>query len=463
MDRIENLIRGLDPVRAEGRAGLPANTDADLADSTDATVTDITGTDTTGTDTTVLTVSSPSAAADDDAGVFSDDRPVVVPLVRRRPVVVVLAGAAAAAAMAGAIVVGSSLGVQSPLPAGTTDPAPAPQPTTAAGEGTADPAPEPTGDPTVDPVPEPTAVPTGPPADVGCEPQDVDQLMEQGSDFASYTPWTTNPQYYPVIGCTDDWMSMELTEEGYAVEGKDGGNAFFYLASRVNGQWVIDLNTYGAVLKWEFLMEDPNGTPQELMDQRFLEAGIPVELREELVGAGPTADELVRGLDAPELGLSYKIPLGWGIVDVADGYNLADTRGNVVSTLLRSRESGIGGACPEAAVPWREVRSVPVTIDTPSGPLSARFALRVFEGERLVGATGLVLADAPSSGEGCMLYNAISTPAVGLLSLASEFRLSPHEEGSGTVFGSLPDAEAYAGSAEFDALAAIADSIVIRD
>ena len=459
MDRIEDLIRGLDPVRAEHRATTPSAVHPDVEAATE-----------TGTDTEVIAVLRPDfrpvTAADDDAGVFSDDRPVVVPLVRRRPIVVVLVGAAAAAAVAGAIVVGSTLGVQSPLPAGTTDPAPIPKPTTA-GEGTADPTPDsapvPTVDPTVAPVAEPTVVPTGPPADVGCQPQDVDLLKEQGSDFASLTPWTTNPQYYPVLGCTDEWMSMDMTEEGYAVEGKDGGNAWFFIAKRVGGQWIVDPDTYGAILRWEFLMEDPNGTPQELMDQRFIEAGIPVELREELVGAEPAAADLVRGLEAPELGLRYQIPFSWGIVDVDNGVDLVTTTGTPVATLQRSRESGIGGACTEAPRPWRELRSVPVTIDTPGGPVSARFALRVFEGDQLVGATGLVLADAPSSGEGCMLYNAISTPAVGLLSLTSEFRLSPDEEGNGTVFGSLADAEAYAASAEFDALAAIADSIVITD
>ncbi|WP_026553109.1 hypothetical protein [Arthrobacter sp. H20] len=450
MDRIEDLIRGLDPVRAEDRAKTESAVDPATDPATD-------------TDAEVIAAFRPvTAADDDDTGVFSDDRPVVVPLVRRRPVVLVLAGAAAAAAVAGAIVVGSTMGVQSPLPAGTTDPAPIPKPTTA-GEGTADPAPDPTGDPTVDPVVEPTVVPTGPPADVGCQPQDVDRLMEQGSDFASLTPWTTNPQYYPVIGCTDEWMSMEMTEEGYAVEGKDGGNAWFFIAKRVDGQWIIDPDTYGAILRWEFLMEDPNGTPQELMDRRFIEAGFPVELREELVGAGPTADELVRGLEARELGLRYQIPLAWGTVDVAGGVDLVNTAGTPVATLQRSRESGIGGTCTEAPVPWRELLSVPVSIDTPSGPVSARFALRVFEGEQLVGATGLVLADAPSSGEGCMLYNAISTPVVGLLSLTSEFRLSPDEKGNGTVFPALADAETYAGSAEFGALVAIAESIVITD
>ncbi|MHA7156021.1 hypothetical protein [Arthrobacter sp. TMN-50] len=458
MDRIEDLIRGLDPVRAEDRAGRPPA----ISPATNLAA---------ETDPEVITAFRPVTAADeDDARVFSDDRPVVVPLVRRRPVVVLAGAAAAAAAVAGAIALGSTMGVQSPLPAGTTDPAPRPNPTTV-GDGTDDPAPEPTGNPTVDPVaepmaepaPDPTGVPTGPPADAGCQPQDVELLVEQGSDFASLTPWTTNPQYYPVIGCTDEWMSMDMTEEGYAVEGKDGGNAWFFIAKRVDGQWIIDPDTYGAILRWEFVMEDLDRTPQELMDQRFIDAGIPVELREELVGAGPTADDLVRGLDAPELGLPYKIPLGWGIVDVAGGYNLADTSGNVVTTLLRSRESGIGGACTEAPVAWRELRSVPVSIDTPSGPVSARFTLRVFEGDQLVGATGLVLADAPSSGEGCMLYNAISTPAVGLLSLTSEFQLSPYEEGNGTVFPSPADAEAYAASAEFDALATIADSIVIRD
>ncbi|MBE0011032.1 PT domain-containing protein [Arthrobacter sp. AET 35A] len=462
MEHIENLIRGLDPVRAEDRATTGPDTGSvPGTDPSRAVVNPV----------TPIPLAVPLAATDDDDdGVFSDDRPVVVPLSRRRRVVVVLAGAAAAATVAGAIVVGTTLGAQGPMPAATTEPAPIPEATTPVdgaptptSEPTAEPTGDATGEPTGEPGAEPTGVPTGPPADVGCRPQDVDRLMEQGSDFSSYTPWTTNPQFYPVIGCTDEWMSMDMTDEGYAAEGKDGGNAWYFIAKRVDGQWVIDTDTYGAVLKWEFLMEDPNGTPQELMDQRFIEAGIPVELREELVGAGPTAEELVRGLDNPELGLRYQIPLAWGIVDGPDGVDLVNTAGTPVITLQRARESGIGGACQEASVPWREVRSIPVSIDTPSGPVSARFALRIFEGAQVVGATGLVLATDPTSGEGCMLYNVISSTEVGLLALTNEFQLSPHTEGSGTVFASVADAEQYAGSAEFDALAAIAESLVITD
>ncbi|MFD1848022.1 hypothetical protein [Arthrobacter flavus] len=164
---------------------------------------------------------------------------------------------------------------------------------------------------------------------------------------------------------------------------------------------------------------------------------------------------------AADMGLTVEVPAGWDLVAGAQGLDVLNPAGEVVSNLQRSAEGGIGGACAEPAVPWQEVRALPVSVDTPNGPVNAKFVLRVFTGDRIVGTTALVLADDPTAGEGCMLYNVISSAEVGLLSLTNNFQLSPY--GEGRQFESLSDAEAYAGSAEFDALAAIAESIVITD
>ena len=461
MDRIENLIRGLDPVRAEREsADSPTEIIAFPADAGHH--------DPGSIDSEYVAGADLENDESDESDAFSDDRPVVVPLRRRRRTAVILAGAAAAAVVAGAVVVGGSLGAQSPLPAASTDPTPTLEPSQ---EATADPSPspepttEPTAEPTAEPSVEPSGVPTGPPADEGCRVEDVDRVMEQGSDFMSRTPWATNPASYTVIGCTDEWMSMDLSDEGYPAEGKDGGNAWFHIAKRVDGQWLLDLNTYGAILRWESALDDPDGrTPQEVMDQWFVDAGIPVELRPVLVGDGPDRPELWRTLESEEMGITYELPTNWGIADSSmGGLDLADSSGSVVANLQRAREAGLGGACLEDPVPWREVRSVPVSVETPSGPVSARFVLRLFEGETLVGATGLVAEEDPSSGNHCMLYNVITQPAVGVLSLGSHFQMSPHQGGGGTVFGSVGDAEAYAQSAEFEQLSRIAESIVVND
>ncbi|NJC22021.1 hypothetical protein BJ994_001097 [Arthrobacter pigmenti] len=438
MDRIENLIRNLDPMRAEKEsAGSPTENIPPLL---------------AGDET-------PESELDSDA--FSDDAPVVVPLRRRRTLAVSLAGAAAAAVVVGAVVVSGSLGAKSPLPAGTTDPVPSVEPSPSA-EPTPSTAPSETAQPTT--TAEPTGVPTGPPVDVGCRAQDVDRVMEQGSDFMSLTPLTSNPEHYPVIGCTDDWMAMELTDEGYLAEAKDGGNAWFFIAKRVDGQWLVDIDTYGAVLKWDTHAHPEGLTPKEVMDQRFIAAGIPVELRPALVGVGPSLSDLRRTHQFPELGVVFETRADWEVVPASQGVDLVNAAGQKVANLQHSSASGLGGACAQDPVPWEEVGAIPVSVTGSGGAeVDARFVLRVFEGDPVLAAPSLIGADQPSSGESCMLYNAISGPEMGLLSLSTSFMFSPYEQGNALEFDSVAEAEAYAQSEEFAQLAAIADSITVTD
>ncbi|SDI80811.1 hypothetical protein SAMN04488693_12431 [Arthrobacter subterraneus] len=279
MDRIENLIRGLDPVRAEREASdSPTEIIAFPVD---------TGHKDIGPAMNTEPMDNPHSAgadpqSDDGNDAFSDDSPVLVPLRRRRRIAVVLAGAAAAAVVAGAVVVGGSLGADAPLPAATTDPL-----ATAEASQDATTAPSPSPEPTAEPSVEPTGVPTGPPADEGCRVQDVDRVMEQGSDFMSLTPFAADPDHYAVVGCTEDWMAMEVTDAGFEANPQDGGNTWYYIARRVDGQWLVESAGYSAITRWEFLPVTEGRTPQEMMDQQFIDAGIPVELRSALVGDGP--------------------------------------------------------------------------------------------------------------------------------------------------------------------------------
>ncbi|WP_299169972.1 hypothetical protein [uncultured Arthrobacter sp.] len=455
MDRIENLIRGLDPVRAE-RESADSQTEIITFPAED-------GHQEYGP--TMNTESSDSNHAGgtsdgSDAGdAFSDDRPVVVPLRRRRRTAVILAGAAAAAVVAGAVVVGGSLGADAPLPAATTDPTPSVEPT---GEATADPSPSP--EPTAEPSAEPSGVPTGPPADEGCRVQDVDRVVEQGSDFMSLTPFAADPSHYQVVGCTDDWMAMEITDAGFEANPQDGGNAWYYVARRVDGQWLVETAGHSTLTKWEFLPVVDGRTSQEMMDQQFIDVGIPVELRPELVGDGPSGSEPLQTHPLTELGVVFDTRSDWEVVPASQGVDLVNAEGTKVANLQHSSASGLGGVCSQDPVPWQELASVPVSVTVPGGAeVAARFTLRVFEGDPLLAAPSLIAADQPSSGESCMLYNVISGPETGLLALTTTFTLSPYERGSALEFNSMAEAEAYAASEEFAQLAAIADSITVTD
>lgn len=460
MDRIENLIRGLDPVRAERESSdSPTEIIAFPADA---------GHHEPGSSINTESIDSGYVAGsgqeNDENDAFSDDRPVVVPLQRRRRTVMILAGAAAAAVVAGAVVVGGSLGAESPLPAASTDPTPSAEPSR---EATADPSPSP--EPTAEPSVEPSAVPTGPPADEGCRVEDVDRVMEQGSDFMSLTPFASDPSHYEVVGCTDEWMAMEVTEAGFEANPQDGGNAWYYIARRVDGQWLVESASYSTLTKWEFLPVTEGRTPQEMMDQQFIDVGIPVELRAELVGDGPESSQAgaLQEMVQSDMALTFQLPADWSMMGAAVApvkeVTVANADGNPVMTVTRTFESGIGGTCGGDPVPMTEIYSTPITLDLPSGAtLDTKFVYRVMEtAGGVYGSASLVLATDPSSGDYCMLYNVISTPEMGLFSMASAFVMNPASPSGLHNYADLAQAEAYVASPEFDKMLTVARSLEI--
>ncbi|WP_457949442.1 hypothetical protein ACTAQI_02935 [Pseudarthrobacter sp. alpha12b] len=209
------------------------------------------------------------------------------PPVRRTAVRTAAATVLAAAAVAGAVVVG-----------GTIMPQPVPGP---ARTGTA---PATTAGPSATPSPPssaglPVAASTAPAGNgaatpetggVACTMANVD-LQRSDQQRAILPIPAAEQKYYTVLGCAEGWLAFSISDEGARAQQLDGGNAWYQLAKLQDGRFLCDFRQiYSSVFNWEFQAMNNQGlTPQQAMDKEFEQKGIPVELRQELVGDGPAA------------------------------------------------------------------------------------------------------------------------------------------------------------------------------
>nr|CAD47878.1 hypothetical protein [Paenarthrobacter nicotinovorans] len=144
---------------------------------------------------------------------------------------------------------------------------------------------------------------TAPPADLSvgpgsgeCTPDNID--IQRDDQVRAIKPIPAGEQqYYTVLGCAEGWLAYSISDEGIKAIGLDGGNAWYGIATlQSNGRYLDDhRQVFSSVYNWEFLGYDvQNGkyaTVQEGMDHEFATKGIPVRLREKLVGPGPAAPE----------------------------------------------------------------------------------------------------------------------------------------------------------------------------
>lgn len=241
---------------------------------------------------------SPNAFPD-RSDVFSTDPNLVRPAQHRPKRTAVRAtagGLLAAACVLGAVVLAGNLAPQSapaPAPAATSTP-------TASAEPSSTPTLSPSATPTPTPISTASATPTpistgtdSPSIADSCSITNIDQQRHDQVRAIEPIP-AQFQQYYTVLGCAEGWIAYSITDEGVRARGTDGGNAWFSLARlQDNGRYLTDFSQIWASVKsWEFQsLEVQHGeyaTAQEAMDQEFMSNGIPVQLRPELVGAGPT-------------------------------------------------------------------------------------------------------------------------------------------------------------------------------
>ena len=413
--------------------------------------------------------------------VFSTD-PNVVHLAGRRParraaMRTVAAGLVAAAAVAAAVVVGGNL-VQQPVPE-----------------------PANTGTPSisVSPTPTPTATETSGGAlstnGVACTMANVDQ--QRSDQLRAITPVPEgNWKYYTVLGCADGWIAYSTSDEGVRAMGLDGGNAWYNLARlQENKRFLTDFRQeWSAVFTWKFhsLNNDvsQNGqamTPQQAMDKEFAEKGIPVELREQLVGKGPMAATpdglpLPNGYVSPDGRVSFSYPSQWKVQPKPDtapnAVNLTvhDASGKKVADLAFGNQGGaLGGSCatpvPYTVLDYAEV-ALPYNKSF-DGVITPRFAYRVMEtgNGKVLASYGLTSTIGGADGKACLIYNVVNGPELSPIymfasgvQMRSDSDLSADEaQAQGVlVFDTMAEAIEYRNSEEYRLVKAMITSLRIE-
>lgn len=373
MDPIKNLIEGTDPLHADS-AVIPDG------------------------ETALRRMLFEPAAFSDDATVgiasLDDARR------RRRAKVAGLVTIAAAAVAAGVLVAGNLGALTSaPEPASTVGATESATPTPSA---TASAAATPTGS-------APAVLSTN---GVACTVANIDQMRNDRQQVRGPIP-ASEQKYYSVLGCAEGWLAYAVSDDGVSNLQLDGGNAWYLIAKLQDGRFFTDFTqVWSSVFTWKFhaLNNDvsQNGqqvTPQEAMDKEFADKGIPVELRQRLVGDGPTpADTGGASFQQASQGHivtfqhpgAFKVQSGTaGQVDgpltlqVADGF---DTR---IASLAFGGPAAVDfdiSCGPQGGFEILESVPVPGLTDP-----SARLVYGVFTGEPLRGA--LLVAHVADAGE----------------------------------------------------------------
>lgn len=139
----------------------------------------------------------------------------------------------------------------------------------------------------------PVTAPVGPAAGA-CTRDNID--IQRNDTIRAIKPIPANEQqYYTILGCAEGWLAYAISDEGIRAIGLDGGNAWYRMATlQSNGRYLDEYGqVYSSVRNWEFQAIEAQirgyATAQEAMDHEFETNGIPVRLREQLVGAGPDA------------------------------------------------------------------------------------------------------------------------------------------------------------------------------
>jgi hypothetical protein len=208
----------------------------------------------------------------------------------------------------------------------------------------------------------------------------------------------------------------------------------FWIATLVNGTYVFDdEDPSSSVPSWsEANRNNDRLTAEEYMDKEFVDKGIPVGLRESLVGAPEPGSLAARGIKtydywATDYKVSFTYPAAWQLADPSEslalgngpGTSLTDSTGkNVAKLALSDAVDWSAGACLNNA-PYKVLDSVPM----PGLPVDAaapaqgtpRFVYVAMtsaanDGGPVQAGIGITNRIAGQDGIGCVLDLAVAGP-----------------------------------------------------
>ncbi|WP_223985576.1 hypothetical protein [Arthrobacter sp. NicSoilB8] len=358
-----------------------------------------------------------------EPGEFSDSLPRnVFSLAARKHRRARLAGVLtlAAAAVTAGILVATNLGSL------TTAPEPA---STVAGLGTASstatPTPTPTPTPTATPTPSTSASST-PKAAVGHGECTKENLTSNWEMFQKVRP------VIELVGCSAGWMGMVAAAANDAPEPSPGDS--FWIASLVNGTYVFDnTDPSSSISSWRQANLNNDGlTAERSMDKEFADKGIPVGLREALVGVPEAGSLAARGIKTYSYGsagytLAFNYPAAWRLVDSSEsialsngpGTALKDSAGKVVAQLASGdptdwRTSACRNNAPYKVLDSQSMPELPFDAAAPAEG-TPRFVFVVMtsaadDGGPVQAGIGITNRIAGQSGIGCVLDFAVGGP-----------------------------------------------------
>ncbi|MGG5173016.1 hypothetical protein ACQR35_12715 [Pseudarthrobacter sp. J1738] len=474
MDRIEELMKAARPNVADPKLPAAGTVPGAQAPLGGAVVPDEVGSKSRfGTE-------SPDAAPEHlgEVSTGSVDELELARARRKRGTLRAIAAVVAVAAAAAAVVIGLNLAPLQPKPSPATNPNSAsPSPTASSSPSTSA-----------------AALTTG---GVACTVENIDERMNtQNPQNTPIAP--ANQGYYKVLGCADGWLAYEISDAGVRAMKLDGGNAWYMIAKVSNGRFLHDSAAdWSTVLNWEFqAMNNSVGadgkqlTAQEAMDAEFTAKGIPVQIRQSLVGKGPGA-----GASATPTGtattkkysgangvVSFQYPSDWTVAPStgangggatgAGAVNLTvkDAAGKEMAKLSYGGEvGGLGGACGPERYPYSvldfEEMNLPYNADVPAS-VTPRFTYRAVEQSgKVYGTLGLTTTTAGTDGTTCMFYNVVNGPTATsrIYSFADVFEYSASAPADPALhtFNSMNEAQAYMLTPEYQQLRAMLTSLKI--
>lgn len=130
---------------------------------------------------------------------------------------------------------------------------------------------------------------TPPPAVPACSINNIVPLESRtGNAFPRFVQ--SNPGDFAVLGCAGNWLAFEITETGskrLSEQGADGGNAWLYYAYLQDGKYLF--SDENLTFRWEFTGNPESTTAERIadMESQLVKIGVPVGLREALIGNPP--------------------------------------------------------------------------------------------------------------------------------------------------------------------------------
>ncbi len=228
---------------------------------------------------------------------------------------------------------------------------------------------------------------------------------EPNSTIGTY-PWLVT-----VVGCTENYAMLYPSPTYYEVlDDEPWESPRLLYAAKTSSGWNIP-EQEGIIPQVQPVAEDGTNYP-DAMDAQLAAAGLPVELRPELLGEEPIpgtgfsegkpSDNLTKTVQSLDGTLTVDVPDGWSVItwNGSPGGAVVDQRSNFRFALSSVQDTAGPVSCPSEQRPFLSLVDAPGVGATPTSP-DLLASLRVYTSEPFYAGYGVVQLGSPLKGTTC--------------------------------------------------------------